>query len=357
MRATLIESNIIILNNMPKLKTDYKSKCYKANSRYIKGKEYFEQLYKSGALPDCSRGFITGYCGCNSHAKNVICGKEYCADCGREGSPQHQKRFNRWMPKAKSLNKFGVLVITMPEELRYKYLNKIRLSAFRTAIKNKLKRLGYDKGLMRWHLFGDCEFCNGNACYKCNHTGAGKEFKPHLNIIIESGYIKNLNDSEILTELKNFVKSFWLMKFKQEYTININYHYSKGITDKVHQVKYITRSTFRIYDQKIDESLKKYRMTTVWGKWDKVKLETPEEKNAAGCCEDCNSFIKWQKFEKLNVNKYQYQQNGKFKIIADDLKNKTSEKSVRLRTSDFVRSAGPITPYCAPNPAAAFVRH
>jgi hypothetical protein len=322
---------------MPKLKMTYKSKLYKSNSKYMQGKEYFEQLYKSGALPDCSRGFVKGNCGCTSYAKNIICGKEYCKDCGREGSPQHQKRFNRWLPKARALNKFGVLVVTIPEELRYKYQNKIRLSAFRTAIKNKLKRLGFEKGLMRWHLFGDCEWCKGKACYKCNHTGAGNEFKPHLNIIIESGFIKDINNSTILTELKSFVQDFWKAKFKKKYAININYHYSKQITDRVHQVKYITRSTFRIYDQQTDELLKSYRMTTVWGVWKKVVIEK-EEALDNNECPECKKFIRWIKYDKLtNINTIIHLQHGKFKIVTGNLKSKTPEKSTRLRIETALR--------------------
>jgi hypothetical protein len=324
---------------MPKLKTTYKSKVYKSNSKYIEGKEYFEKLYKSGSLPDCSRGFVKGNCGCTSYAKNIICGKEYCKDCGREGSPQHQKRFNRWMPKAKSLNKFGVLVVTIPEELRYKYQNKIRLSAFRTALKNKLKRLGFEKGLMRWHLFGDCEYCKGKACYKCNHTGAGNEFKPHLNIIIQSGFIKDIHSSTILTELKKFIQDFWKAKFKKEFAININYHYSKQITDRVHQVKYITRSTFRIYDQQTDELLKNYRLTTVWGTWKNVKIES-EEALDNNCCPECKTFIRWIKYDKLtNINTIIHLQHGKFKIVTSDYESKTSEKPVRLRTTTTVWKA------------------
>lgn len=319
------------------MKTTYKSKAYNSNTKYKQGKEYFEKLYKSGALPDCSRGFTTGYCGCTSYAKNIICGKEYCKDCGREGSPQHQKRFNRWMPKAKTLNKFGVLVITVPEELRYKYQNKIRLSAFRGAVKNKLKRMGYDKGLMRWHLFGDCEWCLGKACYKCNHTGAGNEFKPHLNIVIESGYIKNIHESEMLNELKNFVQDFWKTKFKEVFKMNINYLYAKKIEDKVHQVKYITRSTFRIYDEEVAQDLKKYRMTTVWGKWKKLEIQKDEALDNNECPE-CKKFIRWIKYDKLtNINTIIHLKHGKFKIVTGNLKSKTPEKPTRLRTQTALR--------------------
>lgn len=320
---------------MPKLNTTTKPIYYNTKSSYIKGKKYFEDLYKSGQLPDCNRGFVYGNCGCESYAKNILCGKEYCKDCGRDGSPQHQKRFNRWMPKARALNKFGVLVVTIPEQLRYKYQNKIKLSALRTALKNKLKKLGFQKGLMRWHLFGDCDYCKGKACYKCNHTGAGNIFKPHLNIVIESGYIKDINAS-LIDELKKFITAYWQKIFNKTFTNVINYHYAKRLTDRIHQVKYITRSTFRIYDQEIDEDLKKYRMTSTWGNWKDIKIEK-EEAIDNNCCTNCNNSIRWIKYSQLNnVNSIKYLTNGKFKIISSNYENKTLEKSTRLRTAPSI---------------------
>lgn len=312
---------------------------YRNKSRYIAGKEYFENLYKSGQLPDCNRGFVSGNCNCKSYAKNILCGKEYCKDCGREGSPQHQKRFNRWLPKAKALNKFGVLVVTIPEQLRHKYHNKTKLSDFRTALKNKLKALGFDRGLMRWHLFGDCVYCNGKQCYKCNHTGAGNIYKPHLNVVIDSGFIKDIHNSKILTELKKFITNYWKRIFNQKFENVINYHYSKRLSDRLHQIKYITRSTFRIYDQETDETLHKYRLTTVWGTW-KDKVITEEEAIDNNCCTDCNKSIRWIGYTKLNgINKIKYLTNGKFKIIASDFESQTLEKSTRLRIKTTLRPA------------------
>jgi len=323
---------------MPKLNSSTKSSYYNAKSSYIKGKEYFEDLYKRGKLPDCSRGFIKGNCGCKSYAKNIICGLEWCKDCGQDGSPQHQKRFNRWMPKARKLNKFGVLVVTLPEELRYKYQNKIKLSELRTALKNKLKKLGFEKGLMRWHLFGDCEWCKGKQCYKCKHTGAGNVFKPHLNIVIESGFIKDINTT-LIDELKKFITAYWLKIFNKSFTNVINYHYAKRLTDRVHQVKYITRSTFRIYDEEVAQDLKKYRMTTVWGTWKDIKIEK-EEALDNNCCLECKTFIRWIGYNKLtNFNTIIHLQNGKFKIVTSDTESQTLKKPTRLRTKATVWKA------------------
>lgn len=326
---------------MPKLNIATKSTLYNTQSKYMIGKEYFENLYKEGLLPDCNRGFVSGNCNCKSYAKNILCGKEYCKDCGKEGSPQHQKRFNRWLPKAKALNKFGVLVVTIPEQLRGKYQSKIKLSQFRTALKNKIKTLGFKRGLMRWHLFGDCIYCNGKSCYKCNHTGAGNVYKPHLNIVIDNGFIKDIHNSKVLTELKKFITNFWKKQFNQTFENVINYHYSKKLTDRLHQIKYITRSTFRIYDQEIDERLKNYRLTTVWGTWND-KVITPEEAEDNNCCLDCKSNIRWIGYTKLNgINSIKYLKNGKFKIIATDIKNQALEKSIRLRPETVIRLPSP----------------
>lgn len=320
---------------------------YKA-SKYKIGKEYFQKLYASGQLPVCSRGFISGSCS-NGHifASNVICGKEYCEDCGREGSPQHQKRFNRWMPKVNNFESVGFFVFTFPRELWQVYLNKSRLSAFRTALKNKFKRIGFDRGLMRWHLFGDCEQCSGKGCNFCKYTGAGTTFKPHLNVLVEWGYMEDIENNQIMIDLQNFVKDYIFKKHKIKVDKPvIHYSYSDKVkrTEIIHQVKYITRSTFRIYEQGIAEILNAYRITTVWGSFENIYFEDPTENESDkqntmldnGFCPDCSKPIQWTGFNHelkyktlINLN------NGKFKVQTKAENIPGDDRDHQHRKSDF----------------------
>jgi hypothetical protein len=296
---------------------------FSQQTRYNKGKKYFDDLYKSGKLPTCSAGFLVGKCakgGAAAHVYNkpILCNKEYCNDCGRDGSPAHQRRFNRLMPKIRPLKSIGYLVVPLPAELRTYFLEKSVLSDFRTALKNKLKRMNFSKGIMRWHYFGDCYFCTGNGCNECKGTGSGTIWKPHLNIILEGGYIDKLSASDFKIQILNFLRYY----YKQHFNFIskepvINYSYTKAKNNKIHIVKYVTRATFRLFNKDIATALFNYRTGTIWGKW-KAKIQTDEalDNNKCLCCimEGVNNVgINWQKFERgkiKNIDNLKHIKNG-----------------------------------------------
>jgi len=292
-------------------------------TRYNKGKKYFDELYKAGKLPTCSAGFLVGKCakgGAAAHVYNkpILCNKEYCNDCGRDGSPAHQRRFNRLMPKIRPLKSVGYLVVPLPAELRTYFLEKSVLSDFRTALKNKLKRMNFSKGIMRWHYFGDCYFCNGNGCNECKGTGSGTIWKPHLNIILEGGYINNLGESDFKIQIVNFLRYY----YKQHFNFSskepvINYSYTKAKNNKVHIVKYVTRATFRLFNKNIAEALFNYRTGTIWGKWkEQIRTDEALDNNKCLCCimEGVNNIgIHWEKFERgkiKNIDNLKHIKNG-----------------------------------------------
>jgi len=306
----------------------------KQPTSYTQGKQHFEECYKNGILPGCSKGFLYGYCS-SSHEflKNILCSKEYCADCGKDGSPIHATRINRWNPKVRALNEkaVGVIVVTIPEELRQEFTYPGYLSNFRTALKNKLKALGHDRGLMRWHLFGDCKECKGRGCLTCFNTGAGTTYKPHLNIIIRGGFIKDIYNSQFYSELQQFLKIYFKRRhgFSSDKKLNLHYSY-KNTPEKIsHIVKYITRSTHRIFNAEIAEQLHNYRLTTTWGTWKDTKPETDGEKLAANICICCHkenkettNKIKWLKLDnnsKAHGKKLLYLENGFFNIRPKEL--------------------------------------
>jgi ribosomal protein S8 len=333
----------IILTYMPKVEMPRTSNSYKAkkldvktskkrtkktfkkdavevyDNKFQRGKQHFEKIYSENRTPDCSRGFLSGKCATvHKYAVNILCSKEYCKDCGRDGSPQHSKRFNRMKPKSDLLDQLGILVVTFPAELRYEYLNKTKLNKLRRGIKNKLKSIGYDRGLMRWHLFGDCDLCDGKGCYMCYNTGAGEVYKPHLNVIINEGFIPDWTNSYLKHELHNFLENFWMREHKQKFEINVHYEYAKTDILRVHQIKYITRSTFRIYNDEVKETLNNYRLTTTFGSWKDFNVDklTDEQKLDHNICTHCGTKIQYQDFEnKININSLTHIKNGKFTFI------------------------------------------
>jgi hypothetical protein len=247
------------------------------------------------SFPRCVGFFVPGSCGKHHHAKAIICGREWCPDCGRPDSMLHRRRIHAWWEKYQSLGKVGYAVITVPEELRNEFKDPAPLRRFRNYVKRKFQRLGYSRGFIRYHWCGDCPECKGKGCELCYFTGAGDVFKPHLNVLIEEGYI----DPKILDKFKKEL-SAW---FKREFKLSssplpvLNYQYIREDDPayhekKTHRLKYVVRPTWRIYSHET-EIIKGFRAASAWGKWnDPAQLQqgsqvTPEIVYAAGCCPKC----------------------------------------------------------------------
>ena len=139
-------------------------------------------------LQPCVTSFIRGNCS-NGHfyAKALVCGKEWCPDCGQDNSIIHKRRQARWWGKVMQMKKVGYLVLTIPRELRPTFMQKEALQDFRKYVTQKLKRMGYKRGLQRYHWAGDCPICTGHGCKICRWTGSDTVYKPHLNVLIEEG--------------------------------------------------------------------------------------------------------------------------------------------------------------------------
>ena len=246
-------------------------------------------------LPACSMGFVKGECEGGHHfAKLLLCGKEWCPDCGKDGSAVHKRRIARWWGKVMSMPEMGYLVITTPKEVRESFKNKAVLSAFRTYVKRYLQRMGYDKGLVRYHWAGD----------------DGKIWHPHLNILIEEGFLSKNKMSALKRDLATWFKEMFPTSLKgKKPKINAWYSYANPKAEgferhKIHKLKYILRSTLTKIDPKrnakdkeLARILKGFRTTSTWGKWDKDKENTSElAALVSGNCphKECGKRLKWE---------------------------------------------------------------
>ncbi len=298
-------------------------------TQYIKGKRFFEAMAKAGRYPACSPGFISGLCaGGHRFATVQFCGREYCPDCGRDGSPIHQRRVNSFFNRSKDWAQLGYLVITIPQELRYLFLNPENLRDLRKRILRRLKeRFKISQGLARWHWFGDCEPCGGAGCAICAGTGSGKNFNPHLNILFDGGFIADLD--QFLKPIKKIMQSFFnMILWKEVYFLRqkirsesnpdeslsmydlvmqkietiktddlvINYSYCSDPKNRMNKIKYVTRSTFRLWDDNIKKALNNFRNSVVWG-WKKSEVQADETGHEKYCpiCQQSgiNKVISW----------------------------------------------------------------
>jgi hypothetical protein len=305
-----------------------------ADNSYQAGKKYFAELFKSGSLPKCSTGYISGSCnGGHRFASPYLCGKDYCKECGKDGSPIHARRVSRWLPLVQQFKSMGYLVVTFPEEVRFLLMNKRILSDFRYQLKRKLLRDGYASGLARWHWFGDCHSCEGMGCFQCDNTGSGKEWHPHLNIFLEEKYITDLEgwkaplqrwvknyitklirdeiekrhlfieklggmiapDDSVYNEL-DLLHELTSQQRKKEYVIN--YSYTSDQNKIVNRLKYVTRSTFRVYNDEIKNLLFNYRNSIRWG------FDSIEKDDEPVLCDKCLDKgiiheVRWHKIEQF----------------------------------------------------------
>jgi translation initiation factor 6 (eIF-6) len=348
----------------------FSDSCDLIESKYMQGKRYFNDLFARGEVPKCSPGYVYGACnGGHKFASVQLCGKEYCSECGKDGSPIHSRRVSRWLPKVDQFKQVGYLVITIPIELRPYFLSKERLKHFRKEFIRMLQYHNFTKGLARWHFFGDCELCKGKGCIMCNKTGSSSHYYPHLNILIEGGYMQ----PEELEDKKRIMQNYLVKYFKKIYSSEIEgmqrrynsnqviieketdqkevnklikrqcilndkiailtrekkalvndklvINYSYCVTQKqiVNRVKYILRATFRIYNDEVKASLHNFRNAVQWGT---VPVQTEKEEIYCPTCEadGIKHVIKFTKIQHITkTTKVKYYEKGIYQI--DDCKS------------------------------------
>ncbi len=285
--------------------------------------EPFDKPHNGTKKPDykltpCTHSFLKGKCESgHEFLKALSCSREWCPDCGEFESMIHNRRVARWFPRVMQMRKLGYLVVTVPRELRKEFLNKKVLSEFRTYCKRKLQRMGYDRGLARYHWAGDCKHCRGGKipdCGICQGTGADREFKPHLNFLIEEGYLSPAQFENKIKLFREDLGKWFNKKFREELngvTVSGQCFYSYAETDqhRIHKLKYVTRATFRFYNKKVCDTIKGFRTSSIWGKWEKNKQERTSALVSfeSGLCPCCGFNIKWKKdfvfrksFEKMS---------------------------------------------------------
>lgn len=288
------------LNTNPDRRDEFKNS-------YQENKAVLKSLLDAGLTLSCTAGYIKGGCnGGHKFLKAVFCGKEWCENCGQDGSPTHLRRIGRWIPKVEQIKSLGYYVITIPQELREYYKDPKNLSKFRLYIKRKFQRDGFNRGLIRWHWFGDCKHCKGHGCRFCRMTGISNKYHPHLNILVDGGYISKKDFESKSEKFRDELIAY----FKKNTGIGCDdavYHYSyikgKDYKRKMHLLKYVTRSTHRNYNKQIAEALKGYRTSSTWGAWKFKKVVKTENSdlvnvtnNVCPCCGegivwDCGSYV------------------------------------------------------------------
>ena len=256
----------------------------------------------------CAVGWVTGFCECGKiYSKKVLCGKEWCPECGQKDSVIHQRRVARWFDKIISTDELGHMVVTTPREVRHLMLDQNILRAFRQYVKRYLQRMGEKKGAIRYHWAGDCKYCQGEGCEDCKFTGSKRKFYPHLHIMHGMGYIHPEKLKKMKVDLKNWMQNRFNIKLK--YNVVVYNSFTRDDAQKIFWLKYNTRATWRHYDKKVISVIKGFRTSTTFGKWEidleLVKKREEEEgskimdvnKLEKGNCICCNKPLKWERLQ------------------------------------------------------------
>jgi len=239
-----------------------------------------------------NKWFVPGTCEGHGHryAKIIVCGKEWCPECGKLSSPAHNRRYVRWLSKIRQFQTMRYLVLTIPEKIRYKYRSRETLKQLGHEAQEMMIEQGFKRGLRRWHWFGD----------------RSHKWNPHLNIMVEGSYLKKDKVVAIKTEWANILGVE---------VVDVNISYKRLPGDMAGSLHYITRATFLDYDWDIDMALelRNFRNMVVWGrdwkqesKWEPAKVERTNdqgeqldvvsiEKLINHECPICHSRMVWKK--------------------------------------------------------------
>jgi len=214
-------------------------------------------------------------------AKECICNREWCWDiegrCGGDGGAAHQRRKARWLPKAYKIGAMGRFVLTLPPEVRDQYRTQKALGDLGTAAKRMFQRHDYERGLRRWHFFGE------------DHPGHGLQgdglppYHPHLEVLVDGGYLRKKQLQAIKRSWSNILQV-------PVSRINVYYEYVRpdDIKKKLHRISYALRPTFTDWrwDEPLAYELIGFHNAQTWGSredWSGLDLwkVDPKEDSAA----------------------------------------------------------------------------
>ena len=235
-----------------------------------------------GLHPPCGGWGTVGVCEHgHRYAKVLLCGLDWCPTCGQVGSDAHKRRWSRLWPKVAQLPVLGKWVITLPMEIREKFLTKEALNVLDRGFQTILRNFGFKRGISRWHWFGD------------KHPDVVHQ---HWNACTDGGMIETKKLAEIREAVRSFLKSDRVV---------MQYRYVSKTAQVVHWLKYMTRPTFTKLTgfEWLAMELKGFRNVKWWGSglWNDEPahvLAGDEETPAIaaienGICPECFTPITW----------------------------------------------------------------
>lgn len=225
----------------------------------------------------------------HNFAKELYCGAEWCPICGKKSSPPHKRRIASILPKLQQLDRLGYMVIEWPLATRDKLRSRKALSEagkIITSVLNgsyevkkrrkegiltnseaaELKARYFDKGIRRWHYFGDIEREISKLGITWQTDRPAGDTEPtvktniHCNVLTDSGFL-------VASWLRHI--QYNLREALNEPNLIVHYGYTRNTRKMVHIAEYVTRATFLDikWDKWLAGQLYGFRNMRSWGVW------------------------------------------------------------------------------------------
>ena len=225
----------------------------------------------------CPGYFLPGRCA-NGHrwAKTIVCGREWCPQCGAPDSTAHQRRMGRWLSKVRQISSMGYFVFTIPEDVRIVYRDPVQLRWLRREVRRLMQSHGFERGLSRWHWRGD----------------QGARYHPHLNVLVDGGY---LSEGQLTSIKGDYARLLGCS------VVDVHYQYTSDPAKMSHVLRYVTRATMRdLTDGLMAYRLVGFRNASWWGagRWSEAPVwgaASPVELLESHKCPRCEAPVEWVK--------------------------------------------------------------
>ncbi|MBA7699459.1 hypothetical protein ES703_108156 [subsurface metagenome] len=237
--------------------------------------------------PKCGQWFKIGRCK-NGHRIAVPsnCRKPYCTLCG---VIEHHKTIARLYPKAQQLLPAALLTMRPPNDCQVFERNRYERRRYIKAVITALKSLGYWRGIIFIHLFGDDK----------------TRYAFHLHVLVDGDWLEPEELDELCCKLRRMIYPDWVIKRWGD-KLAVNYHYKPTQAQVYQALDYCSRPTFTQFkgNEWLADSIRGERKVRSWGKWDeapKWHLDESEKKVHSlvalekGKCPVCGEPIKWGK--------------------------------------------------------------
>ncbi len=235
----------------------------------------------------CGQWAKIGQCE-NGHrfAVPIYCRKPYCPICWEI---EWHKKIARLYPKAQQLLPAALVTIRSPNEIQVFFHNRRGRRRFIKLVIKALKSLGYRRGIIFIHFFGDDP----------------TRYAFHLHVLVDGDWLEPEELDELCRKLRRLIYPESVLKRWGDSLI-VNYRY-KPTRGQVYQaLEYCTRPTFTQFDDNewLADSIRGEHTIRRWGKWDEPPKwhldESPRKLQSLvtleqGKCPICGKPIVWDK--------------------------------------------------------------